>query len=496
MAGIVRFHRFPGRLAVGLLPALLVCCLGVCPALAGEPAAVSPEVVQVVSRLTYGPAPGLLEQVAAMGTAAFIEAQLRPETLPEPPELTRALAALPSLPMDTVRLFRQYGPPAEEGRADGPEAMRRTFDRADVVALETAQARLLRAVASPRQLAELMTAFWCDYFSLGGKKGLARLWVGSFEREAVQPHALGRFLDLLAATAMHPAMLIAQDNWKNVVHRDGAKPSREALDTTFAAVLINRHTLGPGGPQKPADIQALARILTGWRVGAARADSDTGGFYFDAALHDPSDKALLGRTIKGTGLGEGAQALGVLAEHPATARNVCRRLAVYFLADEPPSPLVARLAETFLKTGGDIGQVLRALFASPEFQDEKYRGNRVKSPLRQVVSAVRALGASPVDAAGLVGCLAALGQPLPTAEASDGVLTPTAQWSRPEALPRRVSFAGDLAAGRIIGMPPPAKTDPAELARTLGPTLSPTTRQSAERLGCAVILASPDFLRY
>ena len=411
-----------------------LCLAG--PVLADQ-TAVGQDVVQAVNRLTSGPTPGLLERVAAMGLPAFIDEQLSPDALPEPPELERALERLPSLQMDTVRLFREYGPPAEAGRPDGPEAMRRTFDRADAVALEAAKARALRAIASPRQLQELMVAFWCDHFSLGGKKGLARLWLGAFEREAIRPHALGKFIDLLAATAMHPAMLMAQDNWRNVVVRDAGKPVRESLDATYAAVLVGRQTLGPGGPQKPADVQAMARILTGWRVGAARADSDVGGFYFDAERHDPSDKTLLGQPIKGTGLGEGVAALRVLAAHPATAKNVGRRLAVYFLADDPPAPLVARLAETFQKTGGDIREVLRALFASPEFQDEKYRGGRLKPPMRQVVSAVRALGFFPADAAGLTGVLAGLGQPLsgPPLEVDSG---PGASWAKPATLPRRV----------------------------------------------------------
>ncbi|MYL82841.1 DUF1800 family protein [Desulfovibrio aerotolerans] len=502
MAGIVQFERVLSPLAGGVFwIAAALLLLWAAPAFAGE-ATIDPKIVQAVGRLTYGPAPGTLEQAAAMGLEAFVAAQLAPERLPEPPELERALAGLPSQQMDTVRLFREYGPPADDGK-NAPDAMRRTFDRADVVALEAAKARLLRAILSPRQLAERMTEFWCEHFSLGPKKGLAHLWVGSFEREAVRPYALGKFLDLLAATAMHPAMLIARDNWKNVVHREGGTATKEALDLGYATLLINFQTLGQGGPQKPADIQALARILTGWRVGAARADSDTGGFYFDVELHDPADKVLLGQPVKGTGLGEGAAALRILAEHPATARNVCRKLAVYFLTDEPPAGLVARMAETFGQTGGEIREVLRTLFSSAEFYDAKYRGGRIKSPLRQAVSAVRALGAPPTDTAALAGALAGLGQPLFAAEGPEGYPAAAAPWQKPEALPRRVSFAGDLAAGRVPGLGgvgPTAKDRVAALAETLGPTLSAPVRQAAEKAGgsngVGLILASPDFLQY
>ncbi|KHK03901.1 DUF1800 domain-containing protein [Desulfovibrio sp. TomC] len=499
MAGIVQFHRSLWRPLSGILPGvLLLCCLASVPVRAADSRA-DPKIVQAVNRLTYGPGPGLLGQAEAMGLPAFIESQLNPETLAEPPGLTEALAALPSLQMDTVRLFREYGPPAEAGRDGDPEAMRRTFDRADVVALEAAKARLLRAIASPRQLQELMVDFWCEHFSLGAKKGLAHLWVGSFEREAIRPYAMGRFLDLLAATAMHPAMLIARGNWKNVVHRDGGQGAREALEPTYAALLLAHHTLGPGGPQKPADTQALARILTGWRVGAARADSDTGGFYFDVELHDPSDKTLLGQTVKGTGLGEGAAALRILAEHPATARNISRKLAVYFLTDDPPAGLVASMAETFGKTGGNIREVLRTLFTNDAFFDAKYRGGRIKSPLRHIVSSVRAMGQTPTDAAALAGALAGLGQPLFAADGPEGYLPGSASWQKPEALPRRVSFAGDLAAGRIAGLSPAAKVGVQTLTEALGPELSPAVGQAAAKAGdngAGVILASPDFLRY
>jgi len=498
MAGIVQFQRVLSPLAGGVFwIAAVAFLLWPAPGRAGE-AAVDPKIVQAVNRLTYGPAPGTLGQAAALGLDAFIAVQLEPERLAEPPELERALAGLPSQQMDTVRLFREYGPPADDGKS-APDAMRRTFDRADVVALEAAKARLFRAILSPRQLTELMTEFWCEHFSLGAKKGLAHLWVGSFEREAVRPYAMGKFLDLLAATAMHPAMLIARDNWKNVIHREDGKAAKEALDPSYAALLVNHQTLGPGGPQKPADIQALARILTGWRVGAARADSDTGGFYFDVELHDPSDKILLGQTVKGAGLGEGAAALRILAEHPATARNVSRKLAVYFLADDPPAGLVARMAETFGKTGGDIREVLRTLFTSDEFYDAKYRGARIKSPLRHVVSAVRALGATPTDTAALAGALAELGQPLFAADGPEGYPAAAAPWQKPDALPRRVSFAGDLAAGRIAGLGLKALGGDAALVETLGPTLSAGARQAADKAGSGgvgLILASPEFLQY
>jgi len=497
----------PGR--VGRLPilrravgrwAIFVCALLWCatvPARAEE----SDKVLHVLNRLTYGPTPGDLERVTAMGTAAFIASQLEPERLDEPAALTEKLAGLPTESMDTVRLFREFGPKADTDGPPGPEAMRRVFDRAGAVALEAAKARLYRAILSRRQLYELMVAFWSDHFNLGAKKGLATLWVGAFEREAIRPHAMGRFLDLLSATAMHPAMLIAFGNWKNMSPRHGVSAPGEGLETSYAAVVLNNQTLGPGGPQKAGDVKALARIFTGWRVGAARDGAETGGFHFEPDLHDPTDKVFLGQPIKGSGVGEGAAALRILAGHKVTAVTISRKLIQYFLCDEPPPSLVKRLAETFTATEGDIREVLRALFTSAEFFDPKYMGNRFKRPLRQVVSTVRALGGVPRDTAALVGVLDGLGQPLYEAGSVDGHPILTAIWLKPENVARRVALAGDIVSGRlpVLG-PKPAGLSVQGLAGTLGPAVSASTRQAAakapERLGPAVLLGSPDFMRY
>lgn len=492
---LLRFLPLTGALW-GLL---VLAAVTVAPALAEAPP-VDARVAQAVSRLTYGAAPGELDRVASMGVPAFIASQLEPERLDDPPELTRALAALPTESMDTVRLFREYGPSADGGAMPDNEAMRNTFDRVGAAALEAARARLLRAVLSRKQLYELMVAFWCEHFNLGAK-GLAHLWAGSFEREAIRPHAMGRFLDLLAATAMHPAMLIARDNWKNVVHRDGDAPYREDLNTTYAATLLAHQTLGQDGPQKPDDVKSLARILTGWRVGATKDDAAAGGFSFDVDLHDPGDKMFLGHPVKGTGLSEGATALRILAAHPATAKHLCRKLAVYFLADDPPAALVGRMVETFRSTDGDIREVLRTLFTSQEFFDPNFAGSRFKPPLRQAVSAVRALGITPTDTTALAGKLLDMGEPFFASSAPEGYPLASGPWLTPDAVMRRITFAGDLAAGRIAGLGSPAERPSVDaLIQTVGPGFSERARQAAgqdkDRVGLALLLASPGFMRY
>lgn len=459
------------------------------------------KVLHVVNRLTYGPAPGDLARVAAMGTKAFIDEQLDPDHIEESPALAEKLAALPTESMDTVRLFRERGPGAESADRPAPEAMRRIFDRAGIAALEAARARLCRAILSKRQLNELMVAFWSDHFNLGDKKGLAHLWVGSFEREAIRPHAMGHFLDLLAATAMHPAMLIARDNWKNVIRREGADTPRAEIDPTYAAIVIGHQTLGQHGPQKIDDVKALARIFTGWRVGASKDESNSGGFSFDQELHDPTDKVLLGHTIKGAGLAEGVEALRILATHPATAANISRKLAQYFLCDDPPAPLVAHMAETFTKTEGDIREVLRTLFTSAEFFDPKYIGKRLKTPLRQVASSLRATGAVPRDTTALVGELVGLGQTLYAAGGPEGYSVVSTAWNKPEGIYRRVLLAGDLASRRLPVLPRDAGGVTVKaLCETLGPGMAESTCNAAAKasgnLGPALLLASPDFMRY
>ncbi|MDQ7833342.1 MAG: DUF1800 domain-containing protein [Desulfovibrionaceae bacterium] len=508
------------------------------------------KILHVLSRLTYGPAPGDVERVRDMGVAAFIAEQLEPDAIPQSKALAARLEALPTTRLGAVELFREYGPTLDKAGGLGPSQVLAARDRAGVVSREAVEARLLRAVADPAQLRELLTDFWYNHFNVDAGKGLARIWAGAYEREAIRPYVLGRFLDLLAATAMHPAMLIALDNWRNVAprgeaaaqpsagpaaqepphgddRRDGAPAEGDArgIDTTYAATLLSVHTLGQATAFSADDVTALARVFTGWRIGAPRSETDKNGFVFDQTAHDPTDKTFLGATIQGGGMAEGAAALRFLAAHEATARHVCRRLAAFFLAGEPSPGLTDRLSGVFVQSGGEIRAVLAALFSDAEFFDEKRYGAGFKSPLRHVVSAVRATGAMPDDPTPLADVLARMGAPLfhcpdPAGYALAPSGPPTAR-----DMAARVVFSADLVSGRLplwtgrpVGLAPTALL--AALGRTTASHASQTTGAKAPEkaasagkkaakaaaaratgrddpgLDAAAILAGPDFVRY
>jgi uncharacterized protein (DUF1800 family) len=515
-----------------------------CAAPAPVPAAeMSPErkVLHVVNRLTYGPAPGDLERVRDMGIEAFVKEQLEPDAIPRNKELAERLEALPTASHGAVDLFREYGPTADTAGDVGESQVLAARDRAGVVAREAFRARIVRAVADPAQLRELLVEFWYNHFNVDAGKGLARIWAGAFEREAIRPYVLGRFLDLLAATAMHPAMLISLDNWRNVAPRgetaaagppDGAQggeheektaQSAPGVDATYARTLLAVHTLGDPTAFSEDDVMALARVFTGWRIGAPRSETDKNGFIFDQSAHDPMDKTFLGATIPGGGMAEGAAALRLLAGHPATAKHVCGRLAAFFLAAAPPPELTDRLAKVFLDTGGEIRAVLAALFADPAFFDESLFEAGFKSPLRHVVSAIRAAGRMPDDATPLAGVLAHMGTPLYYCPDPGGWAMAPAGPPTARDMAVRVSFAADLVSGRLplwgqrpAGLAPqallavlgraqaPASDKPGPDASAKAPVskkkaaAAPSETKARERAAseAAAILAGPDFLRY
>jgi len=515
------------------------------------------KILHVLNRLTYGPAPGDVERVRDMGVAAFIAEQLEPDAIPQSKELSARLEALPTTRLGTVELFREYGPTPDKSGGLGPSQVLAARDRAGIVFREAADARLMRAVADPAQLRELLVDFWYNHFNVDAGKGLARLWAGAYEREAIRPYVLGRFLDLLAATAMHPAMLIALENWRNVAPRGeaAAPPSAEpaapgpqngedrpdetpgpaetdaqGIDTTYAATLLAAHTLGDATAFSAADVAALARVFTGWRIGAPRSETDKNGFVFDQKAHDPTDKAFLGATIQGGGMAEGAAALRFLAEHPATAGHVCRRLAAYFLAGAPSPELVKRLSAVFLQSGGEIRAVLAALFSDAEFFDEKRYMAGFKPPLRHVVSAIRATGAMPDDPTPLAGVLGRMEMPLYHCPDPAGYALAPAGAPTARDMAARVSFAADLASGRLPlwaelpkGLAPQsllaalgrAQASQASQAAQAGETPGAKASGKAKSAGkraeqaaasatgrneaandAAIILSGPDFVRY
>ncbi len=348
-----------------------------------------------------------------------------------------------------------------------------------VVTGELAQAKLLRAVYSQRQFEEVMTDFWCNHFNVFVDKGLDRLMVTSYERDVIRPHALGKFEDLLVATAKSPAMLFYLDNWLSVgpnsaqalgipahpygpygfprLPRPNPGKRTSGLNENYGRELMELHTLSVNGGYSQRDVTEVAKVFTGWTIDKP---AEGGGFKFDPRMHEPGPKFVLGHRIKPKGEGEGLEVLHLLATSPQTAHFVSLKLAQRFVSDDPPQALVDRMAKTFLKKKGDIREVLNTLFHSPEFWDDAAYRAKVKTPLEFVASAVRATGAEIDDAQPLVAQLNRMGMPLYGAQPPTGYSMKTETWVSSSALLNRMNFALALTAGKIKGV----KVDAAQLA--------------------------------
>ena len=357
-----------------------------------------------------------------------------------------------------------------------------------VVNEELLQAKLLRAIYSERQLQEVMTDFWFNHFNVFIGKGADRYMLTDYERDVIRPHALGKFEDLLVATAQSPAMLFYLDNWLSVgpnsdvangIKRNGdkkelkkrakqngpvqqAKGKRNGLNENYGRELMELHTLGVNGGYTQKDVTEVAKVLTGWTL---KQPAQGGGFQFDERMHEPGDKVVLGHRIKPSGEKEGYEVLHILAHNPSTAKFICTKLAMRFVSDEPPPGLVQRMSQTFLKKDGDIREVMKTMLKSPEFwAPDAYRA-KVKTPLEFVASAVRASGADVTNAMPMVRQLQTMGMPLYGMQPPTGYSMKAETWVSSSALLGRMNFALTLASGKMRG----AKVDVQSLLRSNPP---------------------------
>jgi uncharacterized protein DUF1800 len=488
--------------------------LPVVPRLASAATAPDRQVLHVLNRLAFGPSPTDFRHVKAVGAERYIAEQLDPASVDEPAELTDRLAALETLRLDPIALFVRYGPPLPQGGVKpSPQEVKARRQASRIIVREAAEARVLRAIFSRRQLEQAMVDFWFNRFNVFARKGLAHLWIGAYEEGAIRPHALGRFHDLLRATARHPAMLFYLDNWENSAPGSTMPNGRTAgPNENYARELMELHTLGVDGGYTQDDVIALARILTGWGLlRRGMTPPDRTGFYFDPTRHDNGAKRFLGRDIVANGVAEGDEALDMLAASPATAHHIAGKLAQYFVADAPPPALVDRLAARFRQTDGDIRAVLQALFASSEFRDRI--ATKYKTPYQFVLSAARAAEVPVRNPRPLLGTMARLGMPLYGCPTPDGYKNTEEAWLSPEATTVRVSFATALAAGNLPLRKTPETPGPvveasvsgaepvdaAPLERLLAPSLGSKTRTALAtappELRAALILGGPDFTR-
>jgi uncharacterized protein (DUF1800 family) len=367
---------------------------------------------------------------------------------------------------------------------------------------ELVQAKLLRAVYSDRQLEQVMTDFWFNHFNVFVGKGPERVLLTSYEQNVIRPHALGKFEDLLVATAKSPAMLFYLDNWMSVgpnsVQAQGmparanrpygpyGRPRRfpqqqnqnaqrrknNGLNENYGRELLELHTLSVNGGYSQRDVTEVAKVFTGWTI---EKPFEGMGFKYEPRMHEPGPKFVLGHRIKPKGEDEGKEVLHLLATSPQTAHFISLKLAQRFVADDPPPALVDRMAKTFEKSKGDIREVLVSLFHSPEFwADSTYRA-KMKTPLEFVASAVRATGADVDDAFPLARQVANMGMPLYSAQPPTGYSMKADTWVSSSALLNRMNFALGMTSGKVRGV----KIDAVQLAGGPPPPADATTALAA-----------------
>ena len=328
--------------------------------------------------------------------------------------------------------------------------------------------RLTRDIYSNAQLQEVMTDFWLNHFNVFLHKNDATpYYLVSFERDVIRPRALGKFEDLLEATAHSPAMMLYLDNASSIgpdspaaeraQFRQNNKKKREGLNENYARELMELHTVGVNGGYTQADVTQVARILTGWTVERPQRG---GGFQFEPNRHEPGTKVVMGIKFKEHGEQEGRELLHMLATRPATAQFISRKLAVRFVCDDPPQMLVDRMAKTFLSSNGDISAVLTTLFHSPEFWDANVYRAKVKTPVEFVVSAARAANADIRNMQPLANAVREMGMPLYGCATPNGYSWKSDAWVSTNALINRMNFALSLAANRLPGIS--IAWDPAE----------------------------------
>ncbi|CAN5688909.1 hypothetical protein BH10ACI4_BH10ACI4_16830 [soil metagenome] len=329
---------------------------------------------------------------------------------------------------------------------------------------ELSQAKLVRAVLSERQVQEVMTDFWFNHFNIYIGKDSDQWYTTSFERDAIRKNSLGKFRDLLLATAQSPAMMIYLDNWLSIgpdslangvnPANPNSKKDARGLNENYGREVMELHTVGVNGGYTQADVTALSAILTGWGVDRP---NQAGPFLFDPKKHEPGPKQWLGHTIAGVqatpnpnadGMKEGLEALRILAASPQTAHFISYKLAQRFVADEPPPALVDRMATTFLSSDGDIKAILRTLVQSPEFNSKKYFRNKVKTPMEFIASAFRTTATDPANPGALVQTLKTMGMPLYYALPPTGYYITADQWMNSTALVDRLNFSYALTAGK------------------------------------------------
>lgn len=487
------------------------CAASSMPAVAG-----APDNAALIDRLTWGQTSQALVDINRLGPDRWLKSQLRPSGPPQlPPEVQTQIDALriSREPMTQIAMSIDAQTRAANKLEDpvARQAAQQAYQKAMSDLKQEAIARsLLRDLYSPNQLQEQMTWFWLNHFSVQADKGDIRTMIGDYEDQAIRPHALGKFRDLLKAADLHPAMLRYLDNYQSAV---------DHINENYAREILELHTLGVGSGYSQKDVEEMARVLTGvglnFSLNTPKLKAGQQAFYarrglmeFNPARHDFGPKVVLGRQIDGTGLSEFEQTLDALARNPATARHISNKLALYFVGETPPK-LIDRMTATYLRSDGDIAEVLGVLFKSSAFKASL--GKKIKDPMHYAVSAVRlAYDGRPIaNTVPLQSWINRLGQSLYGRDTPDGYPLEDAAWSGPGQLTTMFEVArqiGANSAGLFKPNTAGAEDQPAFpqlqnafFYNTLEERLSPQTRSALAQARSpaewnTLFLSSPEFL--
>jgi uncharacterized protein (DUF1800 family) len=499
----------------------------------------SEAILHALNRLTYGPRPGDLEAVRHMGLAKWIDQQLNPDSINDS-AMQSHMEKYPTLRMSSSKLYSEFPQPQVAARKAGMsveeyrkeqqakqqqvqrqmtamEAAEQKDDSSDAsmdggldaggkaklnkqgynggdpnrsplefyqqlktpqrIVVELSMAKIDRAIYSERQLYEEMAAFWFNHFNVFAGKGADRWMLTSYERDTIRPRAMGKFQDLVEATAKSPAMMFYLDNWLNTdpnaeqriaqqrrgrggfggFGRPQMRPGQQqqqqqkrqfGINENYGRELMELHTLGVDAGYTQQDVVEVAKCFTGWTI---RQPQQSGEFFFNPQLHVNGPKHVLGHTIEAGGMNDGFEVIKLLTHDPHTARHISQQIAQHFVSDNPPASLVDRMAQTFTSSDGDIKAVLHTMFYSPEFWSRDAYAVKIKSPFELVVSAARAVGANVDLPLPMMLWSARIGEPLYQCQPPTGYKDTAETWVNTGALLNRLNYSLTLAGNRLRG---------------------------------------------
>jgi uncharacterized protein (DUF1800 family) len=475
-------------------------------------------ILHALNRLGYGPRPGDVERIRKMGLEKWVDQQLHPDSIDDS-ALEDRLEKYPTLQMSSTRLLDEYPPPQQAAKKEGltkeeakdqlkekrqdaqvKKTGNNNLDRAQQqlaniqgpnrITVELSMAKLDRAVLSERQLEAVMEDFWFNHFNVFADKGADKWLITSYVRDTIRPHTMGKFQDLLVATAKSPAMLFYLDNWLSAdpvafkrmqqmiaqrraryqgIFGSGAAPQpgtfpapstspqpnatppkkeERGLNENYGREVMELHTVGVNAGYTQGDVIAMAECLTGWTVHEPRKDPE---FFFDDRIHAQGKKVVMGHTFNYGGIRDGEEALKFLANHPSTGLFISTELVRHFVSDKPPMPLINRMADNFAATGGDIRSLLKTMIYSPEFWSKDAYRAKVKTPFELVASTARALDADVAVSLPLAQWVGRMGEPLFLCQPPTGYSDKAETWVNTGALLNRLNFALTFSSNKLAG---------------------------------------------